>query len=151
MSPLGVTAWPDSPDPRQPEFSIIGYGHGAVPPYKWLIVNPDALPPFDDFHDGVVLFFVSDTSPTTDYQSTDTNNLLVKTGFADEQTGPPPFSVRMKLDVIRPGNDPYTDTLELLFPYGIRNWAFSMTRIGPGPDQLPGTTTIKPLRFDQAS
>ncbi len=147
MSPLTVTAWPVFPDPRLPQFSIIGYAFGMVPPDRVRLSSVGAIAPFDDLNSGVQLILSAEAPPTTTYTSGHGFYQLVKVGFVPPNPGPPIHSVSLTLNLNRPGEPLYTGFILQLFPPGIQNFIITTVPPAPPPNKTPNPIAISPENF----
>lgn len=147
MSPLTVTAWPYYPDPRTPQFSIIGYAFGMVPPDRLLLTTVGATTPFDDLNVGVLLVLSAEAPPLTTYTSQDGAYRLEKTGFFPPAAGPPIHSVLLQVFLDRPPEPVYTGFIQQLHPPGIQAFDINADPPAPPPDKVPNPITFTPRNF----
>lgn len=52
--PFEVSQWPYKPDPRKPDFNLVGWNFGQVPPWKWVISTTAATGIYSAFNAGVI-------------------------------------------------------------------------------------------------
>jgi len=146
--PLTVTAWPYSPDPRDASFSIIGYGFGQVPPFKFLISTTGALPPFDDLNDGILLTLTDENPPLTVYSSLAVaGNQVTKAGFKDPQ-GVPLHTVEWTLQLARAPGTQYVGDLQQVFPNAIQKFSIPVVAIVGPIGLIPNPVAFLPRSFD---
>ncbi len=146
--PLTVTAWPYSPDPRLPSFSLRGYAFGQVPPWKFLATTTGATDPWTDLNDpGVLLTQKSDVGDITVYDEPTGRYLIEKTGFEFVQSGPD-HTVKFVLIAQDQPNGDYEGTDFQVFPDAIRIWTVGMSPIGQPSGLIPNPVIITPRKWD---
>lgn len=147
MSPLTVRAWPDSADPRDSHFSITGYAFGMVPANKYRLTTTDALPPFDDLNDGVLITAIGVGPDNVTYEDAPSENVLHKLGFPEPIGGPPTFTIEYTLNAVRPGEFLYVGFIRQTYPDGIAVFEVQLITADPGPNKVPNPVVCTPRNY----
>lgn len=144
MCPLTVRAYPDSTDPRDSMFSLIGYAPNQVPAERYLLTTTGALSPYDDLNDGVMVILFNETPPSTVFKNGDLAYDLTKFGSNAVVASPTPHSVSQTLNLIRAPDLGYAITNYVLFPVAIKLLSFNVVQIGGGPNLIPNPVVATP-------
>lgn len=152
--PFGVSQWPYSPDPRQPDFDLIGWNFGQVPPWKWTVKTQDATGLAEIFNGGVlvepaqvlpgqVVFIAVDALP-------DDVTIEVKHSGFLEPVGPPPVGTMFITIVIRQDGSPeFTGVLTQTYPEAIVvQTPIIMAKVGIGVGTMPEPCETIPEIWD---
>lgn len=152
--PYAVSQWPYSPDPRGPDFGLIGFDFGQVPPWKWLMESTGALSPYDPLNDGMVwepAFFAPDSmqfAPVVPLIGVD-DQVLEFFGSQDPVGAPPGTTMFMQVRFELTGPLQQSGSRILLYPTAIAvQGPFNMMNQGLPSVLIPNPITITPLVWD---
>lgn len=152
--PFGVSQWPYSPDPRQPDFGIYGLNFGQVPAWAWTLSTTNATGLAAVFNAGVIVKPVTILAGQTVFENVDDLGDLVTcsvkfSGFL-EPFGPSFDETFIVTPIIRQDGDPEFSGLKgWLYPDGIRVFdGIDMTKVGIGTGTMPDPMKITPEIWD---
>ena len=153
---FAVSQWPYSPDPRLPDFAIIGFDFGQVPPWRWLMTTTGALAPFEILNTGNVwepFSFGVDRvryEPVIPMPGVGNANISFF-GTQDPTGGGAGITQTMAIEFGFTFPNHELGFIQLLYPKAIQaNGPFNMMNESSPSTNIPNPVTITPVRFDFA-
>jgi len=152
--PFAVSQWPNSPDPRPPDFAIDGWNFGQVPPFSWKMSTTGATGIYAFFNAGITLRNVFSSPSISFYDPViPPPNFVVTTlvisGFQTPQAGPPLHTIAFGFDILVETALNFRGDLLLLFPTAIAiQGPIPLVEIQPSDGTIPNPMELQPLIWD---
>lgn len=152
--PFAVSQWPYSPDPRGPAYIVQGWDFGQLPSWKWDLGTTGATGDLAVFNAGVRFHNVSNTPQFGDFDPDvvlehDLEVLFEIQTNQIPQGSPPPWTVRILIQISRGVTPLYSVLFPQLFPTAIQvQGPFAMTEIDTSSGTIPNPMTITPAKWD---
>jgi len=152
--PFSVSQWPNSPDPRKPDFAIHGWNFGQVPPFSWNLSTTGATGIYGVFNGGVLLrnLFASPSSSSYAPNIPPPDNIQVNFdifGFQTPQPGPPVHTIDIFFEIVVFTLLSYTGSFRALFPVAIAiQEPIPLVTHFPVSGSIPNPMLITPLKWD---
>ncbi len=154
--PFEVTQWGYSPDPRPPDYALLGYDFGQLPPWRWLMKTTDADFPYMALNDGVLWESSSflpnfgawlPLVPIPDVLEP----LLFNNGTQEIVALPTPNTITFNCSFFN-FFSPFRSSgvIRLVYPDALRVWSFTMSGSGTGGPFFPNPLTITPHKWNAA-
>ncbi len=152
--PFAVTQWGYSPDPREPDFGLIGFNFGQIPPWRWVskttfadapftALNDDFLWEADTFTSSFVLYKPTVPIPGIFFQN------LQFSGTALPQGGPPTFTTSWLCSFRNFFPPPISEgTLKETYEDAIGVRSFAMSGMGTGGPLFPNPLVFTPQKWN---
>lgn len=149
-----VTQWPYSPDPRLPDFDLIGWDFGQVPPWAWRLHTTNATGLAEPFNgDGVIVKPFTILPQQVSFSNVDELPALVTvttnhSGFP-EPVVPGPNTMFLSVIVWQDDEPEFSASFGLLYPTAIveRNWPV-MLKVGIGVGTMPDPLVMTPAKWN---
>ena len=152
--PFAVSQWPNSPDPRLPNYIAFGWDFGQVSSWKWTVSTTEATGLLSIFNAGVLchnvfnspsagIFVVDDVLPGG------LALIFSITGTQEPAGGPPTFTIHINLQFFQETGLLYTADLRATYPTAIQVQSpFVMVEVSTAFGTFPNPVIITPAVWD---
>jgi hypothetical protein len=149
-----VSQWPYSPDPRQPDFDLIGYAFGQVPPWGWRLSTTNATGIAEPFNGAGVICKPFTVLPqqvsfsNVDSLPDDVSVTMNHSGFPEPV--PPGPNTQFHSFIVWQGVLPqFSASFGLLWPTAILARSFPVaTKVGIATGTMPDPLLATPVKWD---
>lgn len=152
--PFAVTQWAVEPDPREPDFNIIGFNVGQLPPWTWILATTNATGIWSIFNDGILVRPTTLLPEDTVFEEVGTlpDDITVIVSSKGQQlpVGPPPGITKSIGIILRESLvDRWSGGEEWLYPDAIRVFGgIDMAEDSPSDGDIPDPMSLTPAKWN---